>query len=82
MEDGSIRSLTPGARRQPQTPGDAMMRRFRSDEADKAAPGGKGEMHITLEGFPQKTRVKTKMDDLFTDTTVSRLKSVQSANMA
>jgi hypothetical protein len=55
-------------------PGDRMMRRFYGEGAP-VAKGGKGSLHITLEGFPPGSKAKASMDDLFRDTKVERGRS-------
>ncbi|MRI57679.1 hypothetical protein D8770_27810 [Methylobacterium sp. DB1607] len=55
-------------------PGDRMMRRFYGDGAP-VARGGKGSLHITLDGFPPGAKARASMDDLFKETKVERSRS-------
>lgn len=55
-------------------PGDRMMRRFYGEGAP-IARGGKGSLHITLDGFPAGAKARASMDDLFKDTKVERSRS-------
>ncbi|MBB5765705.1 hypothetical protein ABEV34_06765 [Methylorubrum rhodesianum] len=55
-------------------PGDRMMRRFYGEGAS-VARGGKGSLHITLDGFPPGAKARASMDDLFKETRVERSRS-------
>ncbi|MDV2988171.1 UNVERIFIED_CONTAM: hypothetical protein Q9R58_28115 [Methylobacteriaceae bacterium AG10] len=61
-------------------PGDRMMRRFYGEGAP-VARGGKGSLHITLDGFPPGAKARASMDDLFKDTKVERSRSQSASGM-
>ena len=72
------RSKAPAASRL----GDEMMgRRFgaRSEQDAVSGGGGKGSLHITMDGFPAGTRARASMDDLFKDVAITQRRQVDSS---
>ncbi|WP_279598801.1 phage tail tip lysozyme, partial [Methylobacterium sp. J-076] len=62
--------------------GDAMMRRLRGDQSPAERPAAQEHtMRIELHGFPSGTRARTSMGDLFRETTVSRHRAPEMADI-
>ncbi|MBY0296827.1 MAG: hypothetical protein K2X71_12430, partial [Methylobacterium sp.] len=62
--------------------GDEMMGRHfgaRGERDAVSGGGGKGSLHITMDGFPAGTRARASMDDLFKDVAITQRRQVDSS---